>query len=434
MIEDLKKNIDVELGIIRDMGSFIDEYEDSTIKDLVDSLARKLKTINASIPSLVKEISLAKELRPQNVVGTQSNKNERVEKVINLPAGSHGDSVSLNKTNKEIFLKELRLNENLIRKLKKRKSLFSKKEPEFRKVSGYGKIANRYFLKMSQKMIEKGSFRNLRLDLRRSNIGVLTSTYISIMFLTTVFAFFIGLILVLFLMFIEFSFVFPYIGLYDGSLLGRIFKIGWIIFALPALTWAMLYFYPGAEQKSQGKRIEQELPFVVVHMGSIAGSGIAPSEIFKIIALSNDYKYVGKEIKKILNQTNVYGYDLTTALRNVARATPSNKLAELLNGIGVTINSGGNIKTFFEKRAESLLLEYRIEREKFTKNAETFMDIYISVVISTPMILLLLLIMISVSGISVGLSVPAMSIAIIGIVVAINVIFLGILQMRQPVY
>ena len=92
------------------------------------------------------------------------------------------------------------------------------------------------------------------------------------------------------------------------------------------------------------------------------------------------------------------------------------------------------MRTFFEKRAETLLLNYRIERENFTKVAETFMDLYISIVIATPMILLLLLVMISVSGIGVGLGVNQMTLLIIFIVAIVNIIFLWILSIRQPSY
>ena len=99
-----------------------------------------------------------------------------------------------------------------------------------------------------------------------------------------------------------------------------------------------------------------------------------------------------------------------------------------------TISSGGSLNEFFEKRAETLLTEYRLEREKFTRVAETFMDIYISIVIAAPMILMLLLIMISISGISIGFTTQQMTLLIILIISAVNVLFIGFLQIKQPSY
>ncbi len=169
-------------------------------------------------------------------------------------------------------------------------------------------------------------------------------------------------------------------------------------------------------------------------MSAISGSGIEPSEIFKIIGLSKEYPFLRKEIRKILNQINLYGYDLVTSLNYVSKNTPSKKLSELLAGLSTTISSGGDLSDFFEKRAETLLVGYRVDREKFTKLAETFMDIYISVVIAAPMILMLLLVMIQVSNINLGFSSTQIGIFIMLIIAVLNVFFIGFLHIKQPTY
>jgi flagellar protein FlaJ len=195
-----------------------------------------------------------------------------------------------------------------------------------------------------------------------------------------------------------------------------------------------LYYYPSTEKNSVEKRIDQELPFAVVHMSAIAGSGVEPTEVFRIIGLSKEYPNLRKEIRKILNQINIFGYDLVTALGNVARTTPSKKLSEVLSGLSTTISSGGGLAGFFEKRSESLILNYRLEREKFSKAAETYMDLYITVVIAAPMILLLIFILLSVSNFGPSLSPSFITILIIGIIALVNILFLGVLHIRQPKY
>ena len=89
---------------------------------------------------------------------------------------------------------------------------------------------------------------------------------------------------------------------------------------------------------------------------------------------------------------------------------------------------------FFDKRAETLLNDYRLEREKYSKTAETFMDIYISIVIAAPMILMLFLIILTVGSFDVGLSTGQLTFLIIGVTVAINVAFLIFLHLNQPSY
>ena len=93
-----------------------------------------------------------------------------------------------------------------------------------------------------------------------------------------------------------------------------------------------------------------------------------------------------------------------------------------------------SLKGFFEKRSETLLLNYRLEREKYTRLVETFLDIYISIVIAAPMIFLLLLVMIFISGIEVQLSSSLISVIFVGGVAILNIVFLVFLQTKQPAY
>jgi archaeal flagellar protein FlaJ len=180
-----------------------------------------------------------------------------------------------------------------------------------------------------------------------------------------------------------------------------------------------------------GGKIDAELPFAAIHMAAISGSMIDPTKIFSIIASTKEYPYLEKEFNKLLNEINVYGYDLVTALKDLALNSSSTKLSELLNGLATTITSGGSLYEFFEKRSQSLLFEYRLDKEKQTKSAETFMDIYISVVIAAPMIFMLLLIMMKISGLGISLSTSTITLLVVGGVSLVNVFFLIFLQIKQ---
>ena len=186
------------------------------------------------------------------------------------------------------------------------------------------------------------------------------------------------------------------------------------------------------EKKLHENKINEELPFATIHMSAISGSMIDPTKIFSIIISTDEYPYISKEFTKLLNQINIYGHDIVGALRNLSFMTANPKLSELFNGLSTTINSGGDIAGFFEKRAESLLFDYKIEREKRTKSAETFMDIYISIVIAAPMIFMLLLMMMKISGLGIALSSNMISLIMVVGVAIINVGFLVFLQLKQP--
>ena len=186
------------------------------------------------------------------------------------------------------------------------------------------------------------------------------------------------------------------------------------------------------EKKTLENRINRELPFATIHMSSISNSMIEPSKIFSIIISTEEYPNLEKEFTKLFNEVNVYGYDLVTALRDMAFNSPSRKLAELYNGLATTITSGGDLPEFFDKRAQTLLFEHRLETEKHSKAAETFMDIYISVVIAAPMILMLLLMMMRLSGLGISLSTGMITLVMVLGVSLMNVLFLSFLHLKQP--
>jgi archaeal flagellar protein FlaJ len=212
----------------------------------------------------------------------------------------------------------------------------------------------------------------------------------------------------------------------------RALKLFWMIFVIPLGTFFMLYTYPSLQKKSIEGKINQELPFVTIHMSSISGAMKDPSKMFEIIISTGEYPMMQKEFAKIINEIRIYGYDLVSALRNSSFNCPSVKLAELYNGISTTISSGGDLSQFFEKRAETLLFDYKIEREKYTKSTETFIDVYLSVVIAAPMILMLLLIIMRISGLGISLSTPMISLITILGVTMTNIFFLIFLYIKQP--
>jgi flagellar protein FlaJ len=270
------------------------------------------------------------------------------------------------------------------------------------------------FRKFAEKLAPR--FPGLTDDLKKANLRFLTSTYIAIALFVSFSVLALGLIVFLILI------------LFNLSLI----KFIWIAFVLFAVSLILFYLYPGSERNSVQKRISQELPFATIHMAAIAGSNIEPSKIFEIIATSKEYKNVGKEMRKVVNQVEIYGYDLVSSLKNVAKQTSNKRLAELFHGLSTNISSGGDLKNYLEKKAENYLTDYRLERQRYSALAGTFMDIYISILIAAPLVLMMMFIIMNVAGVGIGLGINTLLAVGIGIVVLINILFLIVLQIKQP--
>ncbi len=452
----LKENVKHEKRIIKELGDLlgyldtienlkkigyrINEAEKKLLYNTLKSLTSQLNILNNSLPEILRKISYVKEIPEEKSSIAKEIKRGKKEELISLkyehPAfDKKGVLATVKKSEKARFLKELSLTNSTIKKLKKKYDyLESNKEvTKFKKPSKYAKYSNKFFSGFSNRLTKKGYLINLSGELRKANLPFLSHTYISMSFLSGFIAFFASLLLLLVLLFFNISVDYPFL-LSAGESIGlRFLKYFWLVIVIPVLTFFILIFYPSLEKKSIAKKINQELPFVVIHMAAIAGSKVEPTNIFKIIVTGREYPHTKKEFKKILNQVNIYGYDLVSALRNSARITSSNRLSELFSGLATTITSGGDLDEFLAKRADTLIFNYKMERDKSTRVAETFMDIYISVVIAAPMIMTLLLVMMSVTpALSFGISLQATNLLMLLGIALINIIFIAFLHLKQP--
>ncbi len=431
-LKNLRHNIKEAREVVREMVILISQRELKSGRErelltkTIDALAGLLAIINNSIPALADNIS------PFAKIG----KEEEVKELVNVvyKKGGVEKNVTINQAERKRFFDQLNLSNFAMKRIRKDERRIAEILPDFKKPSFYAKISNRIFSRLSNNLIERGHCLDVGVSLRKANIPFILNTYISIVFFTTLLAAGLSVILFIFLMFFTVGLESPFISAASDFTFTRIF-INFLICAfIPIACFFSVYYYPRLEAGSIGKKINQELPFVTMHMSAIAGSGIEPTQIFKIIAVGKEYPNTKNEIKKVINQVNVYGYDLVNALKNSAKSTSNSKLSELFNGLATAISTGGSLTDFLDQRTESLLFDYKLERERSTKTAETFMDIYISVVIAAPMILMILLILLSVGPLSIGLGINEMTLIIISIVALINFIFLGILQLKQPGY
>jgi flagellar protein FlaJ len=268
-------------------------------------------------------------------------------------------------------------------------------------------------------------------NLVKANMNYTPVGYISIALMSTFLSILVAGALFLFFLFFNFSAALPIIERAGDPVNVRFLKTFWILFAVPIGTFLMMYIYPSLEKKNAQLAIDSELPFATISMSAISGSMVNPIKIFEIIISTDEYPAIKKEFTKMINEINLYGYDLVSALKNTANNSSSKGLAELLNGLSTTINSGGDLQNFFEERAKSLLFNYRIAQEGESKAAETFMDIYISLLIAAPMILMLLLIIMKISGLGLTMSFLGIALMIVSIVVVANILFLTFLHVKR---
>ena len=223
-------------------------------------------------------------------------------------------------------------------------------------------------------------FELLKTSLPQSDIKIPFRVYLSLSFLIITIVFFLSFILT----FIAFT-------IFQRPLLMTILYSLLTSTLITVLEFGFIFYYPIQKASSRRKNIETNLPFVITHMGALSESGIPPYVMFRLISAFKEYGEISKEMQKIVRNIDVFGLDPITAIKEVAKRTPSEAFKQLLMGFVTTTESGGNIKLYLKEVGEQAMFEWRTRRERFIRFLDTFAEFYTGIVIAAPLFLIALL-------------------------------------------
>lgn len=337
----------------------------------------------------------------------------RSQEEMSVPHPSKEVYVSAAKRKK--YLHHMGVGDEVLRRLEK-KPISKKKQIELDytvyRANLYGRIANKLFHQTAAKLTKEHPhfFNALHASIRRADIKVLANTYVSMIFLTTM--------------------VFAIIGGISGFVIGAFIAQSIIFSTVLSCTLAVLfsivmffiwYLYPTTVVSSRNRMMKNDLPFAIIHMAAIAGSGTQPAAMFRLLLNAGEYRGLESDLKKIVNYINLFGYDLSTALKSVSATTPSKRFKDVLNGIAATIESGGSLKSYLKSIADDTMNTYRLDRKKHIEVISTYSDIYTGILIAAPLLFLVTLAIINTLGGGIG-GLSVASIAVVGTYIGIPVL------------
>jgi flagellar protein FlaJ len=260
--------------------------------------------------------------------------------------------------------------------------------------------------------------------LSKSNLGILFEVYVGKMLLASTVTFVATFISVL---------------LFSAAILLQPLHLAFLSAFIASFTaffvvLSLFHSYPFHLLTSKKSSIETNMPFAINHMAAIASSSVPPVFIFRLLSDIREYGEVAHECDRVMRNIDVFGMDITSAIKNVAERTPSSGFRQFLYGIVSTIETGGDLKKFFENAAKDALFEYRLKREKYMQTLSTYADFYTAVLIAAPLFFIsILAVMALIGGQVLGLSIPiAMRIGIFVILPLLNITFILFIHYTQP--
>jgi len=202
--------------------------------------------------------------------------------------------------------------------------------------------------------------------------------------------------LTFFLSFISLSLIFIlYLNFYNIILFSVSILFGIIV---GFLTFIYFYIYPSLAKADYIKDIEDNLPFFALYFYSYSGSQMNIINIFKLLNKEKRFGAINKEISYLLILIDNFGYDILSALLELAQKTPSEKFKEFLYGLISVIRSGGSLKDFARIYAKQNLEEYEIQLKEYNEKVNLWVTLYAFFFITFPMVLLILAFLFSIAS------------------------------------
>src|SRR3989344_4739163 len=362
MSEEISKHAEIILNYVNEikknkniLNNIKDARQTADAKNKINALFNSIESESSQIFNIIKIDSST--IKKPVQLNTQIPK-PKITSPVYMPQPEIKSAIfrRLTKEEKKGYLKDLNISydelEDFVKQhTSKKKIKVELKKPDYSiyRPSEVGAFANKFMKKTADNLVAKYPklFKLLFDKFLMVEMEMISRSYVSLMLLFTLLAF---PFLILFFFALNFAFKLNFAVIFVIAILGTI------------ATFVGFYFYPASLLGGKSKKIKLELPFALVHMSAVAGSGAQPISIFELIAESSEYPELRKEIKKILNYVNLFGYNLGTALKNVANTTPSPEFKELLNGMISTIETGGDLKEYLKEKADDALVTYKLDR------------------------------------------------------------------------
>jgi flagellar protein FlaJ len=212
------------------------------------------------------------------------------------------------------------------------------------------------------------SFEGLRPQLTKAGIQVSLPEYVSMMLFSSIISGVVGTVFLSVIFMLGSGIPGLIMGVSFGAMIGGGTFIGF-------------YLLPSIKINNRASKIDDTLPFAVMYLSTLAGTGTSVTEMFRNLAESDEYDELANEAEKIHRDIESFGMDVGEALTQGAERSPSDDLEEVLWGMNHVLTTGGSLREFLDQRAESLMEDYERRIDEFSEKLSLLVEMYIILVI-----------------------------------------------------
>jgi flagellar protein FlaJ len=168
-------------------------------------------------------------------------------------------------------------------------------------------------------------------------------------------------------------------------------------------AFALLY-RPLHRRNQNRAKIDNGLVYSLSYMTVLSASGISIERILARLTEVEADSPLHLITKKFLMDVELFGFDVTSALADVTRRSPSDNLRKLFMSINNTILTSGDLKGLLTYEVERQIQLKKEGLKKLTGNLMYMGEVYVIVMVVAPILFILMITILSVIGSSLGTS------------------------------
>ncbi len=181
---------------------------------------------------------------------------------------------------------------------------------------------------------------------------------------------------------------------------------GWRLLAAVFIPSAMVgvlalllsLYYPLYRKNQMKTQIENSLLYVLSYMAALSAGGVPIERIMERVSEVEESEALRMIAGKFMADVRIFGFDVPSALRDVARRSPSELMEKLLDGLRNVIQTSGDLRSLLTYEV-SRMLERRREKLKRMMGTLVYLgELYVAMLIVTPILFILILTVLSVIG------------------------------------
>jgi flagellar protein FlaJ len=164
---------------------------------------------------------------------------------------------------------------------------------------------------------------------------------------------------------------------------------------LAAGTYWARWTYLDQLAEARASKIEASLPRTIAFTYALSRSGMPFPKVMEALARNEEiYGEAAREVGVTVRDMDTFSTDILTALRRMARRTPSEGLEEFSENLASVLGSGRNLSSFLNTQYERYRDEAEAQQQQYLDLVSTFAEVYVTTLVAGPLFLITVLVVI----------------------------------------